>query len=1181
MAGDRWHEVERLFHEALTKSEAERLAYIDAITAGDPFLKQEVLSLLAEDRNASEFLEGPALHVAASQLVADGYSPKPPTVRGYTIIRELGEGGMGVVYLAQQDAPISRYVALKLIRPGMDSRRVVARFDLERQALALMQHPGIAAVYDAGTAEDGRPYFAMEYVDGVPITAFASERRLTVRERLALVAGLCEAVQHAHQKGVIHRDLKPSNVLVREDNGRFVAKVIDFGIARATGATRSVSGGVTEHDQRVGTLEYMSPEQADPGGVDVDTRSDIYALGVLLYELLSGSLPAVASTAGEEPVRPSTIRHGIEPDLDWIVLKAIARDRARRYASASELAADIEHHLRDEPVVARPPSAFYRIQKFINRHRAAVLATVALFVVLIAGLITSGTLYVGMARQRDEAHRQTIGANEARRAADLASNDAKSQARALATAKDVLARQNQQLALAAAAERNARSDAEYRAYLATIAAADGELRLGLTQIARTRLNAVPLDLRQWEWQHLFLKTDESSETLTTGDRCGVAWINRLKGPFDNLIRIQRTTGEIVFKQCGTLDLWSVATLSHRSIKMPGSNTLIPRIDNMILALGDAGQAVVNVGNGAEQTRWAAAIVDIASLHFGTLFGPLSRAPICAELSADGTRLAIGLRPVVTIGQSGLELLGDEFELWDTRLVRRITTVRPARPTLRDTRFVTPEPRCHLAFSADGSLLASSGGTVHIWSTETGAEVMADAVQAGNVAQPIAFTPNGEQLAVGRPTGLIDLIDPARAVTTHLSTNGLIHESPLFESDRRQLGLFRGQTEVQAIAFSPNGLQLASASDRQIQLWDLTTMAISQTLAGHSSTIVGLSFGAHGDWLYSGDMDGSVRTWYLPTAGAVRTVPGSFEFGAQIAPNSDGAAVGTMRLDGTISLWHFDPIAEVRLQPGSGHLSPAGQLAVAPDGQSVITAVADAVRVIDVGTLGSAQIQLTKLGDSDCDSPPRYRLPRMKLSADGRLLAYQLARCLIVEDVLQRRALGKYPFRLVPLAFAFLPDGRLFLIENSAEALQLHARVWDWHADRTVSSTIVAGVGIGPTTSVAVSRDGLWVAIRGDDPAVVSIWDAALTHERTRLPRTDATRDMAFNTDGSRLATSGTDNLVRIWDTRTGQLLLILTDSAPHIGGIVFTDAGRIIAGRNGGGLTIWESKPPVTTIQRR
>ena len=243
---------------------------------------------------------------------------------------------MGVVYLAQQDAPISRYVALKLIRPGMDSRRVVARFDLERQALALMQHPGIAAVYDAGTAEDGRPYFAMEYVDGVPITAFASERRFTVRERLALVAGLCEAVQHAHQKGVIHRDLKPSNVLVREDNGRFVAKVIDFGIARATGDIRSGSGGVTEHDQRVGTLEYMSPEQADPGGVDVDTRSDIYALGVLLYELLSGSLPAVASTSGEEPVRPSTIRHEIEPDLDWIVLKAIARDRARRYASASE-----------------------------------------------------------------------------------------------------------------------------------------------------------------------------------------------------------------------------------------------------------------------------------------------------------------------------------------------------------------------------------------------------------------------------------------------------------------------------------------------------------------------------------------------------------------------------------------------------------------------------------------------------------------------------------------------------------------------------------------------------------------------------------------------------------------------------------------------------------------------------
>jgi WD40 repeat protein len=320
---------------------------------------------------------------------------------------------------------------------------------------------------------------------------------------------------------------------------------------------------------------------------------------------------------------------------------------------------------------------------------------------------------------------------------------------------------------------------------------------------------------------------------------------------------------------------------------------------------------------------------------------------------------------------------------------------------------------------------------------------------------------------------------------------------------------------------------------------------------------------------------------LPTVGALKTVAGSFEFGAQIAPNFYGTAVGTMQLDGAISLWHFDPIAELRLQPGSGYLGAAGQLAVAPDGQRVIAEVADAVRIIDVGTRGSTQIQLTSLGDSECDSPvPRGFPPLMKLSADGRLLGYRLRRCLIVEDLLQHKELAKYRFRLFP-AFEFLPDGRLFLAEYTAEALRLHARVWDWRGDRTVSSTIVAGVGIGPTTSVAVSRDGLWVAIRGDDPAVVSIWDAALTHERTRLPPTDATRDMAFNTDGSRLATSGTDNLVRIWDTRTGQLLLLLTDSAPHSGGIVFTDAGRIIAGRDGGGLTIWESKPPVTTIQRR
>jgi eukaryotic-like serine/threonine-protein kinase len=338
---------------------------------------------------------------------------EPVWIGGYRLIRVLGEGGMGVVYLAEQTEPVRREVALKVLKPGMDTRQVVARFELERQALAVMEHPGIAQVYDAGATPEGRPFFVMERVDGVPITEYCDAARLPVRARLKLFLQVCRAVQHAHQKGVIHRDLKPSNVLVTVAGGAALCKIIDFGIAKATERSPDATR-VTQLDQSIGTPAYMSPEQALASGLDVDTRSDIYSLGVLLYELLAGALPFesrayqgwsfLAHHIAVDPPTPSArvaqldagaahvaahrnsdaagLRRALRGDLDWIVLRAMEKDRERRYETANALALELERHLRYEPVLAGPPTAAYRAGKFVRRHRAGVAFAATVFLLL-------------------------------------------------------------------------------------------------------------------------------------------------------------------------------------------------------------------------------------------------------------------------------------------------------------------------------------------------------------------------------------------------------------------------------------------------------------------------------------------------------------------------------------------------------------------------------------------------------------------------------------------------------------------------------------------------------------------------------------------------------------------------------------------------------------------------------
>lgn len=429
--------VEDLFLAALEKGTAEeRAAYLEDACKDDPDLRRRVERLLEAHPKAGRFLEPPIKPTGgetAAYVPADEHAG---TIIGgrYKLLEQIGEGGMGTVWVAEQTVPVRRKVALKLIKAGMDSKAVLARFEAERQALALMDHPNIARVLDGGTSEGGRPYFVMEYVKGIPFTDYCDNARLSIAQRLALFVPVCQAVQHAHQKGVIHRDLKPSNILVCLYDGQPVPKVIDFGLAKAMHQPLTEHTLHTAHGAMLGTPLYMSPEQAEFNNLDVDTRTDIYALGVMLYELLtgttplerqrfreaawlemlrlikeeepprpsvrlsaSGSLPSLAAQRQLEPVKLTRLVRG---ELDWIVMKCLEKDRSRRYATAIGLARDVERYLADEVIEARPASAGYRLRKFVRKHRVSLATTVAFMVLLFASALVSG--WMAMRAKRAE-----------------------------------------------------------------------------------------------------------------------------------------------------------------------------------------------------------------------------------------------------------------------------------------------------------------------------------------------------------------------------------------------------------------------------------------------------------------------------------------------------------------------------------------------------------------------------------------------------------------------------------------------------------------------------------------------------------------------------------------------------------------------------------------------------------
>ena len=632
-----------LFQLALCKPAAERAAYLDQATKGNLVLRERVESLLKAFDSGDFIKQAPSPELAATEIFTVPLTEKAgDTIGRYKLLEQVGEGGCGVVYVAEQTEPVRRRVALKVIKLGMDTKAVVARFEAERQALAMMDHPNIAKVLDAGTTDAGRPYFVMELVRGIRMTDYCDQAKLSTKERLDLFIKVCQAIQHAHQKGIIHRDIKPSNILVTLHDGVPVPKVIDFGIAKATEGRLTDATVYTQLNQFIGTPAYMSPEQAEMSGLDIDTRSDIYSLGVLLYELLVGSTPfdgkeLLASGLDEmrrtirekDPVRPSTKlgtlqgeeltttakRRSVEMpklvnllkgDLDWIVMKCLEKDRTRRYDTANGLAVDITRHLTDEPVLARPPSAAYKFQKAWRRNKVIFAAGTVVAVALVAGIMVSTwqAIRAEKARAGEATQRQMAQVNLQR------------------------AQENEQKAQRAQVdEARQREMAQAHAYAADVNLAhqaldDENLGRALELLERHRPKLGEKDIRGWEWRYLWQLCRSDEAFSLAGHSNSVSAV--AFSPDGKLVASIGHDGKI--------KLWDLSTRREANVLTHGSvvRSLAWSPDGKVLATGadDGTVRLWDVVTSREIRRFPS----IQGTHFGAV-----------AFSPDGRVLATGGR----------------------------------------------------------------------------------------------------------------------------------------------------------------------------------------------------------------------------------------------------------------------------------------------------------------------------------------------------------------------------------------------------------------------------------------------------------------------------------------------------------------------------------------------------------
>ncbi len=861
---------QEIFLNALRhESETERMAYVKSCCGTDKELGQRVQALLKAHADNGTILAQPAAGRFALGVPKIAEGPGS-TVGVYRLLQQIGEGGFGVVYMAEQTEPVRRKVALKIIKPGMDTKEIIARFESERQALALMDHPNIARVLDAGATASGRPYFVMELVKGVPITEFCDKNRLSVTDRLALYVPVCMAVQHAHHKGVIHRDIKPSNVMVTLHDGKPVPKVIDFGVAKATSQQLTQHTLFTAYGQMIGTPLYMSPEQAEMSGLDIDTRSDIYSLGVLLYELLTGTTPIEQKKLREaglaemqrlirdvEAPRPSTrlsslneaatvqisanrgtdlkrLNDLLRGDVDWIVMKALEKDRQRRYDTPTAFAEDIQRCLSHEAIQARPPSTTYRLQKFIQRNKrlAAGIGTVAA-TLLLGVLVSSGfAIYANaqLKRARLAESGLQVSLIDAQREQKIAEDE-----RDRATKAELA-----QVELTQVAEQR-RQDTE------TARSSEAEQR---QEAERQRQEAVKLN------SELTKSVEEQRRALYASDMNLV----RIEAQRSNLKRMR----EILMDQLpihGEEDLrgfeWNYWYRFMNQAKV------LMRFDNFKYGQPDSAAAIVPGGKLVAVTRGDQ--TEIREVSTGKV---LSKLPFQLRILADRTRFSSTGRCINGVCNSIAAYI-DSSESFSRRLVRAGSLPGSEctvfEPTGEKTTFTFPSQSFShvscLNISPDGKLIVALGNEVShkrdapacrilVWDVGSQKIVM-NQVQHRELNRA-EFSPDGQLLAVYLCLGTKRQVDESREVVVVIDI-----------STGEELGIARYTDYIKGVV-SPDGrlLAVSSIGSSRILLIDTQTGTIFNTLHNEAATVDTLTFSEDGMRIIASTTAGEIVSWDL-------------------------------------------------------------------------------------------------------------------------------------------------------------------------------------------------------------------------------------------------------------------------------------------------------------------------------
>ncbi len=1105
---------EALFEAALQLPADQRAAFLNQTCAGDAGLRRRVEALLGAFDRAGGFMKQPATPMPPVALVLPPADEAPDRIGRYKLLEQIGEGGCGVVYVAEQEEPVRRRVALKVIKLGMDSKQVIARFDAERQALAMMDHPNIAKVFDAGATETGRPYFVMELVRGFKITDYCDQHQLPPRERLDLFIQVCRAIQHAHQKGIIHRDIKPSNILVTLHDGVPVPKVIDFGIAKATQGRLTDQTVYTAFEQFIGTPACMSPEQAEMSGLDIDTRSDIYSLGVLLYELLTGKTPFDAkellskgldemrrAIREVEPVKPSTrltqelvaadvrrrtgeteIPHPIagkesassrrllqevRGDLDWIVMKCLEKDRARRYETASGLATDIARHLNNEPIVARPPTWLYRFQKSVQRNKLAFISASSVLAVIVFALVALSFSNVRLGRERNQKQSALIAARKSEQ-------DSKDQL--------FLALRNQ-----AQARRYSRQMGQRFESLTALAAA-----------ARIRKED---ELR-----------DEAMAALALPDlRRGPAWRatpDRIKGPaFDGAYTQYADADDKGIIRIHTVpDNHEVQHFNSSQVtsRMPNDFVLSP--DGKFLANleGPSRLRVRRCADGQSVLR------EVPEQCWAIAFSPDSRH---LAASQGDQILCFDL------------ITGRESRRWQARSKVNWIEFSPDNRTLA---------ACYYTASSEVSIYDSGNGS------------LAASLPCTTGQYCVAWHPEGKHLATGGGAGSIQLWD----VPT-----------------QRRLAILDGHAqEVTSLSFHPGGALLGSGSwDGTERVWDVASGR--QWLQIPFPLVV--RFSGDGRWF---GVIGGLKTDYqlvevaqgseYRTLDHRRHVADTAPIEGDISPDGRLLAMGMM--DG-LCIWDLASGRElahlsigdtlsVLFQPAGDelltlqrnarvlqrwtiqtNLNAASELRLSPSGQMSLpfpaTRLASAARGSELAVVGDLKGEVAVLDvNSTTAMGPVLSHPMacyVALSRDGRWMATSgwHSKQVSLWDAAARRLIHQWP-SIGASKVAFSPDNRTLAISDANEIC-----FWDL-ASRKRTQTIRREVSQYPS-SVAFSADGKLVAMEMT-PGVIHVKDAATFRTVARLtdPFADRSSWLAFTPSGTQMVVACSfARVIHVWDFR--------------------------------------------------